>query len=35
MFFALSVKDGALGKLYHRRTSMGIEDQFVGKSRRE
>ncbi|WP_249780274.1 DUF1254 domain-containing protein [Bradyrhizobium sp. dw_411] len=35
MFFGLSVKDGALGKFNHRRTPMGIDDQFVVRGNRD
>ncbi len=35
MFFGLSVKDGALGKFFHRRAVMGIDDQFVVRGNRD
>lgn len=35
LFFGLSVKDGALGKFFHRRAPMGIDDQFVVRGNRD
>jgi Protein of unknown function (DUF1254) len=35
LFFGNAVKDGGFGKFYHRRQTMGVDDQFVVRGNRD